>query len=73
MRVKDVVGRFGEDVAVAHLKAAGLTVLDRSWRCGDGELDIVVRDGPTLVFVEVKTRSTSAFGDPVRLAIQPKR
>ena len=64
MRVKDAVGRFGEDVAVRHLEAAGLEILDRNWRCRDGELDIVARDGETLVFCEVKTRSGVAFGTP---------
>ena len=64
MRVKDAVGRFGEQVAVEHLEAAGLVVLARNWRCRDGELDIVARDGSQLVFVEVKTRSSLQFGPP---------
>jgi putative endonuclease len=64
MRVKDEVGRFGEDVAVARLRSAGLVLLDRNWRCSDGELDIVARDGSVVAFIEVKTRSTSDFGDP---------
>ena len=42
----------------------GLTVLERNWRCREGELDIVARDGTELVFVEVKTRSSLAFGSP---------
>ena len=64
MRLKDLVGQFGEDVAAERLTSAGLVVLDRNWRCSEGELDIVARDGATAVFVEVKTRSSSAFGDP---------
>jgi putative endonuclease len=64
MRVKDAVGRFGEQVAVEHLQGCGLAVLDRNWRCRDGELDIVARDGEALVFVEVKTRSSLAYGTP---------
>lgn len=64
MRVKDAVGRYGEQLAVAHLEAAGLVVLDRNWRCREGELDVVARDGDELVFVEVKTRSSLAFGAP---------
>ncbi|PZS14884.1 MAG: YraN family protein [Pseudonocardiales bacterium] len=64
MRVKDAVGRFGEDLAATYLSDAGLTILARNWRCSDGELDIVARDGEVLVFVEVKTRSSTAFGDP---------
>jgi putative endonuclease len=65
MLVKDAVGRFGEDLAARHLEAAGLQLLARNWRCADGELDIVARDGDVICFVEVKTRSTTAFGAPV--------
>jgi putative endonuclease len=64
MRVKDAVGRFGEQLAAEHLERAGLTILDRNWRCREGELDIIARDGSELVFVEVKTRSSPAFGTP---------
>jgi putative endonuclease len=64
VRVKDAVGRFGEQVAADHLQAAGLVILDRNWRCREGELDIVARDGTELVVVEVKTRSSLAFGEP---------
>jgi putative endonuclease len=64
MRVKDALGRFGEEVAAVHLAQAGLTIVARNWRCSEGELDVVARDGATIVFVEVKTRSSAAFGDP---------
>lgn len=64
MRVSAALGRFGEDAAVAHLEAAGWQILDRNWRCARGELDIVARDGTTVVFVEVKTRSSVAYGVP---------
>lgn len=64
MADKDVLGRYGEDVAVGHLEGAGMVVLARNWRCVHGELDIVARDGSTLVFCEVKTRSSSRFGSP---------
>lgn len=64
MRVKDAVGRWGEQVAVDALTDAGFAVLARNWRCADGEIDVVARDGTTLVIVEVKTRSTDRFGQP---------
>jgi putative endonuclease len=64
MRVKDAVGRFGEQLAADALVGDGLVLLERNWRCADGELDIVAVEGSVLVFVEVKTRSTVAFGDP---------
>ncbi|GAB2920435.1 YraN family protein [Rhodococcus aerolatus] len=61
---RHVLGRRGEDVAVAHLTDAGLVVLDRNWRCRAGELDVVATDGSTLVVVEVKTRSGTGYGTP---------
>jgi putative endonuclease len=71
MRVKDAVGRFGEETAAARLEQAGWVILARNWRPPRGrndgvrgELDIVARDGDVLVFVEVKTRSSTAFGRP---------
>lgn len=72
MRVKDAVGRFGEQLAVDTLVASGFVVLDRNWRCSDGELDIVAVDGATLVFVEVKTRSSTALGDPAEAVVPAK-
>ncbi len=50
------LGIQGERIAAAFLARAGLHVLDRNWRCRDGELDLVARDGDALVFCEVKTR-----------------
>jgi putative endonuclease len=70
---KDGLGRWGEDLAAQHLEAAGLQVLARNWRCRDGELDAVARepDG-TLVFVEVKTRSATGFGEPAEAVSRSK-
>jgi putative endonuclease len=72
VRVKDAVGRFGEDVAAQRLEEAGLRILDRNWRCADGEIDIVAADGGTLVICEVKTRSGLAFGDPAEAVVAAK-
>jgi putative endonuclease len=65
MRHKDFLGRQGEEAAARYLTAAGWQILDRNWRCGQGEIDIVARDGRDLVVCEVKTRSSTAFGTPV--------
>ena len=61
------LGRDGEDIAAAHLEAQGWRIIERNWRCPAGELDIVAwdTDGQTLVFVEVKSRSSVAFGQPI--------
>lgn len=51
------LGRWGEEQAVRHAMMAGWEVLARNWRCGRLEVDLLARDGPFLVVVEVKTRS----------------
>ncbi len=58
------LGRYGEDVAARHLTGAGMVVLDRNWRGPAGELDLVLRDGDTLVVCEVKTRTSDRCGSP---------
>lgn len=70
MAIKDELGRRGEQLAAEHLSARGLTILDRNWRCPQGEIDLVARDGDVLVVVEVKTRSGVRFGHPLE-AITP--
>jgi putative endonuclease len=58
------LGRWGEDLAARHLVAKGYEVVARNWRCETGELDLVVRDGDCLAFVEVRTRRGRAMGTP---------
>jgi putative endonuclease len=59
------LGRWGEQLAAEQLTALGMEILARNWRCPEGELDLVVRDvDGTVVFVEVKTRAGSGFGEP---------
>ena len=58
------LGTFGETWAVGYLTRLGYRILARNVRCGRGEIDIVARDGPELVFVEVKCRRTGRFGSP---------
>ena len=65
MRAAHALGRYGEDAAARHLCDAGFVVLERNWRCGAGEIDIVARDGHTIVVVEVKTRRGVGFGSPL--------
>ncbi len=72
MRAKDAVGRYGENVAAAHLSAAGWQLLDRNWRGQGGELDIVALHGDVLVVVEVKTRSGDGFGHPAEAVTELK-
>ncbi|WP_029289350.1 YraN family protein [Cellulomonas sp. HZM] len=72
MRAKDAVGRHGEDVAAAHVEARGWRVLDRNWRCREGEVDLVALDGDELVVVEVKTRRSTSYGYPAEAVTRTK-
>lgn len=58
------LGQWGESVAAHHLEAQGYEIVRRNWRCARGEIDLVIRAGEVLVFVEVKTRRGRALGTP---------
>lgn len=62
---KAELGRYGEDLAAAHLEATGCLILVRNWRCRLGEIDLVVLDQDCLVVCEVKTRQSLRAGDPL--------
>ncbi|WP_373989697.1 YraN family protein [Duganella sp. BuS-21] len=59
------LGRLGEDRALAHLVAQGLTLLERNFLCKAGEIDLILMEGPMLVFAEVRQRASSKFGGAV--------
>lgn len=61
---KQAVGAHGEAVAARHLAEQGLTILERNWRCDEGEIDLVLREGDVLVVCEVKTRTSGSCGSP---------
>jgi putative endonuclease len=65
MAAKDALGKRGEQLAASFLEGAGYGIVERNWRCPQGEIDLVARDSTELVFVEVKTRSSVAFGHPL--------
>ena len=62
MNRNDLIGKQGEEAAREYLRQRGYSIVERNWRCPFGEIDIVARDGDTLVFVEVKRRSSSGYG-----------
>ncbi len=58
------VGRRGEELAAAYLAKVGYRIIERNYRCVFGELDIVAEEGDSIVFIEVKSRRSAAYGDP---------
>ena len=64
------LGKRGEDLACRELERRGYAIIARRYRVRGGELDVIARDGPTLVFVEVKTRAGVMFGEAVE-AVTP--
>ena len=71
-RAKDKLGRKGERGAARFLKEHGYRVLHRNWKSKLGEVDIIAREGKTLCFVEVKSRSDESFGGAVE-AVGPAK
>ncbi|MEV8378292.1 YraN family protein [Kribbella sp. NPDC056861] len=65
MRTTNAIGQYGEDLAARYLVDNGFTILDRNWRCAQGEIDIVARELQTLVVCEVKTRRGLNYGSPL--------
>jgi uncharacterized protein (TIGR00252 family) len=66
-------GAIGEDLAVAFLTARGLAVVTRNFRCAAGEIDVVARDGRTIVFCEVRTRRTAGRGSALESVTPAKQ
>ena len=70
-RLKDKSsGAWGEDLALRYLTRRGYTLVERNYRTRRGEIDLIVRNEDILVFVEVKLRRTTGFGDPLE-AVTP--
>lgn len=64
MSCDHTLGKLGEQLAAEHLAAAGYRILHRNWKAGRKEVDIIAERGGVVVFVEVKTRSSTYFGTP---------
>lgn len=73
MAAKDVLGRAGEQRATEYLRTHGYAILDRNWRCDQGEIDIVATVDDVLCVVEVKTRRTELYGHPFEAIDERKR
>lgn len=70
---KKLLGRIGEKTAVKHLKGKGFKILETNYKTRLGEIDLIAKDGEYTVFVEVKARSSDAFGVPSEAVDKRKR
>lgn len=70
--LRKLLGRTGEDLAAKHLEGRGYSILERNYRAPYGEIDLVALDNGTVVFVEVKTRTTDVYGAP-ELAVDRRK
>lgn len=67
------LGKYGEEVATTFLIDKGFQIVTRNYRQKTGEVDIIAQDGSTLVFIEVKTRSSLQFGQPFEAVTEKKQ
>ena len=70
---RQALGARGEAMAAQWYEANGYEIVARNWRCREGELDLIVRRGRTIVFCEVKTRSSDAYGIPAEAVTRTKQ
>lgn len=72
MDKNQVIGKMGEDIATRYLIKNGYNVIERNFYCNQGEIDIIALDKKEIVFVEVKTRQDTFFGNPIE-AVTPAK
>ena len=72
-RAMNPAGARAEELCANLLRAAGLRLLERNWRCRHGEIDLIAEEGGTLVFAEVRMRSGERFGGAAESVTQAKR
>ena len=72
-QARRTLGAEGEKAVAAWYEARGYEVVDRNWRCRDGELDLVLRRERVFVFCEVKSRTSTAFGVPAEAVTREKQ
>ncbi|MDA0799282.1 MAG: YraN family protein [Chloroflexi bacterium] len=70
---KSKLGTQGESIAAAHLEAQGMRIIDRNFHTRYGEVDLIAEEGDAIVFVEVKTRRSAAYGTPEESVTPRKR
>lgn len=73
MAAHNELGKWGEETAASFLQKKGYEIVERDWKSGHHDIDIVAIDEQTIVFVEVKTRRNRLFGDPEEAIDYKKR
>ena len=73
MAAHNELGAWGEALATAYLQKKGYVIMERDWKLGHRDLDIIAQDGETVVFVEVKTRRNRVFSEPEEAVDYRKR
>jgi len=73
MAAHNELGKWGEDIAADYLERKGYQIVERNWKSGHHDLDIVASDDGTLVIAEVKTRRSRLFGNPEEAIDYQKR
>lgn len=73
MATHNDLGKTGERLAKSYLQQKGYEILDENWTHGKAEIDLIVYQAGIIIFVEVKTRSSVAFGEPEDFVQKPKK
>ncbi|MBR6841222.1 MAG: YraN family protein [Prevotella sp.] len=73
MAAHNELGKWGEALAAEYVEKQGYEILERDWKSGHHDLDIIAKDEDTLVIIEVKTRRNRLFGDPEEAIDYKKR
>lgn len=72
MGQKQVIGKYGEQIAAKYLQDRGYQIIEQNWRCDLGEIDLIAKNKSTIVFVEVKTRNGVGYGHPFEAITKTK-
>lgn len=72
-RLSSEIGSDAETVALEHLQQHGLTLIERNYLCRRGEIDLIMEDSGTLIFIEVKYRQSERYGSAAEMVTQQKQ
>jgi putative endonuclease len=70
---RKTTGMIGEKLAADFLSKQGYSIIEKNYRCKEGEVDIIAKDGEYLVFIEVRTKNSRAFGSPEESVTKRKK